>query len=95
MFSQDLFLKGQNGVLGSGVKNGVCLQPPNHVFYHCQHIMLALAVSLQQCDAIDLPGLPILTLTTTPQPQELYPLGLLDHSTLFTIMDYSGYSVHS
>lgn len=54
-------------------------------FYHSKHIVSAL-VGLWESGKIDLPGLPVFWLLI-PTPQGLYPLGLLDFSTCFAVME--------
>ena len=74
---KDLFFKAQDGVLSSGMRHRVGLQPFSGGFHHGQHI-----VGLRQHDVVNLPGLPVLIFGPPPRISEgLHLLGLLDGST--------------
>lgn len=71
MSPQDLLLKAQDSVLGSGMTHEVCFQPPGGCFCHCKHIVLTLG-GLRQCNRINLPSLPVsIFLLLSPIPQWL------------------------
>lgn len=94
MSPQGSLFKTQDGVPCGVVRHGVHPQPSSGCFHHCQHTVLALA-GLQQCDAIDMPALPIfLFWPLSLIPQGLHLLGLPDCSTRFTVTIILGYSVH-
>lgn len=85
MSPQDLLFNAQDGVLDSGVRHGVHLQPSS-ACVHCQHVVPGL-MGLWECDAIHLPGLPILIFQPLSPYHKGFTLGLLDCSTCFTVMD--------
>jgi len=58
MSPQDLFFQAQYGIPGSGMGHRVGFQPSGGGLHHCEHIALALA-GLWQCDAVNLPSLPV------------------------------------
>ena len=82
MSPQEFVFETQDSVPGGGVGDRICFQPASRCFYNCKHMALAL-VGLWECDIVNLPGLPIFIFQpSSPIPQRLYPLRLLDCSTL-------------
>lgn len=81
MSPQNLLFGAQDGALGSSVH----LQLFSCV-HHCQHVVPGL-VGLWECDVIDVPGLPILTLQPLSPYHKGLTLSLLDCSTCFTVRD--------
>jgi len=93
MSPQDLVVKAQDDVLGSGMGHRVGFQPSSGGLHHCEHIALALA-GLWHCDTVSLPRLPTFIFQTSSIPLRFYPLGLLGYSTCFTFMDKLCDGVH-
>lgn len=74
--------------------HGICFQLFGG-FHHCKHIVFAM-VNLWECGVTHLLGCPIFIFQLPSSvPKRLYLLGLINHSTYFTLLDNLCNSVHS